>query len=81
MVVGGVEWQWVAVTGGGWQLMMVGDTRQMGGHDWFVVGGGWEVILAVNFIFLHLLCPMLLDSVPDLTPPPPQKKGEKVCLK
>ena len=37
---------------------------------WVAVGrGGWLLILAVNSIFLHLLCPMLLDSVPDLTPP------------
>ena len=33
------------------------------------VGGGWVVILAVNYIFLHLLCPMLLDPLADLTPP------------
>ena len=42
---------------------------------WVAVGrGGWLLILAVNSIFLHLLCPMLLDSVPDLTPPPKKVK-------
>ena len=24
---------------------MVGDTRWVGGHDWFAVGGGWVVKL------------------------------------
>ena len=37
----------MAVTGGGWQLLVVGDTRWVGGHDWFAVGGGW----VVNFYF------------------------------
>ena len=49
---------------------MVGDTRWVGGHDWFAVGGGW----VVNFIFLLSLCSMLLDSVPDMTPPIKVKK-------
>ena len=39
----------MAVTGGGWQLLVMSDSGWASGHDWFAVGGGWLVILAVNF--------------------------------
>ena len=69
-MVGGSGSLWAVLIGSGLQLLVVGDSGWVGGHVRFAVGGGWVVILAVNFIFLHLLCPMLLDSVTDLTPPP-----------
>ena len=78
LLVGGVYWQWVAVTGGGWQLLVVG-----GSNWWLVTLGGWVAMTGLQwvvdgqsiFIFILSLCSMLLDPVPDLTPPP--YKGEK----
>ena len=49
-VEGGCGSWWAALIGSWWQLLVVGDSGWMGGHDWFALCGGWVVILAVNFI-------------------------------
>ena len=50
-MLGGSGSSWAVLIGSGWQLLVVGDTKWLGGHDWFVVVGGWVVILA--FIFFY----------------------------
>ena len=49
-MVGGSGLLWAVLIGSGLQLLVVGDSGRVGGHVRFAVGGGWVVILAVNFI-------------------------------
>ena len=38
--VGGSGSWWAVLIGSRWQLLVVDDSAWVGGHDWFVVGGG-----------------------------------------